>query len=85
VPDQLIDQSIKRVVDEQLEQKGLTRVEKGADPHAGYHAIVREGKGINLSAFGDSGGPRGWGGGWGGFNSGTVTGQTSTIPVERCS
>ena len=81
VPDQLIDQSIKRVVDGQLEQKGLTRVEKGADLHAGYHAIVREGKGINLSAFGDGGGPWGWGGGWGGFNSGTVTGQTSTIPV----
>ena len=37
-------------------------------------------KGINLSAFGD-GGPWGWGGGLGGFNSGTVTGQTSTIPV----
>ena len=80
VPDQLIDQSIKRAVDEQLAQKGLTRVEKDADLHVGYHAIVREGKGINLSAFGDSG-PWGWGGCWGGFNSSTVTGQTSTIPV----
>ena len=28
VPDQLIDQSIKRAVDEQLAQKGLTRVDK---------------------------------------------------------
>src|ERR1035438_9861431 len=80
VPDQLIDQSIKRAVDEQLAQKGLTRVEKDADLHVGYHAIVREEKGINLSAFGDSG-PWGWGGGWGGVNSSTVTGQTSTIPV----
>ena len=81
VPDQLIDQSIKRAVDEQLAQKGLTRVDSGADLHVAYHAIVREEKGINLSAFGDGGGPWGWGGGWGGFNSGTVTGQTSTIPV----
>ena len=42
---------------------------------------MREEKGLNLSAFGDGGGPWGWGGGWGGFNSGTVTGQTSIIPV----
>ena len=80
VPDQLIDQSIKRAVDEQLAQKGLSRVEEGADLHVGYHAIIREEKAVNLSAFGD-GGPWGWGGGWGGFNSGTVTGQTSTIPI----
>jgi hypothetical protein len=81
VPDQLIDQSIKRAVDEQLAQKGLTRVDNGADLQVAYHAVVREEKGINLSAFGDGGGPWGWGGGWGGFNSATVTGQTSTIPV----
>jgi len=82
VPDQLIDRDIKRAVDEQLAQKGLTRVEKDADLKVGYHAVIREEKGINLSAFGTGGGP--WGGGWGGFggfNSGTVTGQTSTIPV----
>src|SRR5271157_2805262 len=81
VPDQLIDQSIKRAVDEQLAQKGLTRVEQGGDLYVAYHAIVREEKGINLSAFGTGGGPWGWGGGWGGFDSATVTGQTSTIPV----
>lgn len=79
VPDQLIDQSIKRAVDEQLAQKGLARVEKDADLKVGYHAILREEKSINLNAFGTGGGPWGWGGGWGGFDSGTVTGQTSTI------
>jgi uncharacterized protein DUF4136 len=84
VPDQLITQSIKRAVDEQLAQKGLTRVDKGADLHVGYHAIVREEKGISLSAFGTGGGgPWEWGGGWGGFNSGTVTGQTSLFLSER--
>ena len=79
VPDQLIDSDIKRAIDEQLTQKGLTRVEKGADLYVGYQAVINEEKGINLNAFGTGGGP--WGGGWGGFNSGTVTGQTSTIPV----
>ena len=82
VSDQLIDQSIKRAVDEELAQKGLTKVKTGADLQVAYHAIVREETGINLSAFGAGSGPWGaWGGGWGGFGSGTVTGQTSTIPV----
>ena len=57
VPDQLIDQSIKRAVDEQLAQKGLTRVEKDADLKVGYHAIIHEEKAIDLSAFGTGGGP----------------------------
>jgi len=82
VPDQLIDRDIKRAVDEQLTQKGLTRVEKDADLMVGYHVILHEEKGINLSALGTGGGPWGGGwGGWGGWDSGTVTGQTSTIPV----
>lgn len=83
VPDQLIDQAIKRAVDEQLALKGFTRVEKDADLKVAYHAVIHEEKGINLSAFGNGGGPwGGWGGGpWGGGGSGTVTGQTSTIPV----
>jgi hypothetical protein len=77
VPDQLIDDAIKRSVDEQLAQKGLTKVEKDADLHVGYQAVVNLEKGINLSAWGTGGGP----GGWGGWNNGTVQGQTSTIPV----
>ena len=82
VPDQLIDQEIKRSVDEQLAQKGLTRVERDGDLKVGYHAIIHEEKGIDLSGFGTGGGPFGAGGpGLGGWNSGTVTGQTSTIPL----
>jgi hypothetical protein len=79
VSDQLIDQDIKRAVDEQLAQKGLTPVAQGGDIQVGYHAILQQEKAINLSALGSGGGPWGWGGGWGGFNSATVTGQTSTI------
>ncbi len=77
VPDQLIDRDIKRSIDEQLGQKGLTKVEKDADLYVGYQAVIDLEKGINLSAWGTRGDP----GGWGGWDNGTVTGQTSTIPV----
>ena len=75
--DQLIRQDIQRAVDEQLAQKGLTKVGSDADLLVTYHAAIREERSINLSAFG-TGGP--WGGP-GGFESGSVTGQTSTIPM----
>jgi Domain of unknown function (DUF4136) len=77
VPDELIDRDIRRSIDEQLAQKGLTKVEKDADLYIGYQTVIDMEKGINLSAWGTRGGP----GGWGGLDSGTVTGQTSTIPV----
>jgi hypothetical protein len=79
VSDQLIDDSIKRAIDEQLAQKGLTKVDrdKDADLQIGYHAIITEEKGLNLS------GTRwgGFGGGFGWFSDASVQGQTSTIPV----
>ena len=80
--DQLIRQDIQRAVDEQLAQKGLTKVESNADLLVTYHGAIRQEQSINLSAFGTGSGPwGGWGGGWGGLGSGTVTGQTSTIPI----
>jgi hypothetical protein len=76
-PDQLIDQAIKRAVDEQLAQKGLAKVEKNADLYVAYQAAITQEKSVSL--WGTGGGP-GWGwGAWGGFD--TVQGQTSTIPV----
>ena len=45
---QLIDQAIQRAVDEQLEQKGLTRVEKDGDLQVGYQAVVDEGMSITF-------------------------------------
>jgi Domain of unknown function (DUF4136) len=77
VPDELIDRDIRRSIDEQLAQKGLTKVEKDADLYVGYQTVIDMEKGVSLSAWGTRGGP----GGWGGLDSGTVTGQTSTIPV----
>jgi len=79
VPDQLIDHDMKRAIDEQLAQKGLTRVEKDGDLYVGYQVALREEKSINLRGMG--GGPGWWGGGpWGGGFQ-TVQGQTATIPV----
>lgn len=63
VPDQLIDRDIKRAVDEQLAQKGLTRVERDADIYVGYQAVVCLEKSLNLSGSSDNLG--GWGP-WGG-------------------
>ena len=77
--DQLLNQDIKRAVDEQLAQKGLSKVDKGGDLLVGYQAHLREEKSINLSGSGGNGlwgGGPGWGGG---FSS--VQGQTSTIPI----
>ncbi len=73
--DQLISQDIKRSVDEQLAQKGLTRVEKNGDLQIVYHAAIREEKSIDLNGMG-------WGGrGYGGWWDGSISGQTSTIPI----
>ena len=66
--DQLLDQDIKRAVDEQLDGKGLRRVDTGGDLLVGYQA------GISQEKQFDSFGSRGWGGpfGWGLGNWGRV-------------
>jgi hypothetical protein len=77
VPDPLVDQAIRRAVDEQLAQKGLSKVEKNADLYIGYQAAIKLEKGLNLFGTGNprAGGPLdSWG-------SGSVYGQTTTIPV----
>lgn len=72
--DQLINQEIKRAIDEQLAQKGLTRVDNGADLRVSYHAAIRQEQSLFLSGMG-------WGGrGWGGWD-GSLQGQTSTVPI----
>lgn len=73
-----IDQDIRRAVDAQLAEKGLTKVDKGGNLLVGYQANVQEEKSIKLLGSGGYG----WSGGgpWeGGFSS--VQGQTSTIPI----
>ncbi len=79
VPDRLIDENIKRTIDEQLAKKGLIKVEKNADVYIGYQAVVSLEKSVNLS--GSSDGLGGWGPYGGGFRTGSVQGQTSTVPV----
>ncbi|MBV9341626.1 MAG: DUF4136 domain-containing protein [Acidobacteria bacterium] len=73
VQNQFIDRDIKRSVDEQLAQKGLTRVERDADLYVGYQAAVDLEKGVDL-----------WSKGFGGFEGPrdrTVQGRTSTMAV----
>jgi len=75
---QLLDQDIKRAVDEQLAGKGLRRVESGGDLVVGYQAGVSQEKefdALGAGGFGPWGGPFGWGG------PGRVT--TSSIDVGK--
>ena len=78
VPDQFIDQDIKRAVDEQLAQKGLTKVDHNSDLYIGYQFVLNLEKSVNLWETGGTGPGWGWGS-WGGGRN--VQGQTSTIPV----
>lgn len=74
VGDQLLDQDIKRAVDEQLAGNGLRRVESGGDLLVGYQKSISEEK--QFDAFGSGFG--GWvGPGWG--NLGDIHGTTSTV------
>ena len=76
VPDELIDDSIKRAIDEQLAMKGLRKVEKDADIEIGYRAGIVLETGVDAWS---TGGGRWAGGPWGMPDS--IHGQTSTIPV----
>jgi len=76
--DQLLDQDIKRAVDEQLAGKGLRRVESGGDLIVGYQAGISQEKAfdaVGLGGWGPWGGPFGWG------NGGRVT--SSTIDIGK--
>ena len=57
MPDQLIDQAIKRAAEEQLALKGLTKVENNADLYIGYQVVINLEKSISL--WGTSDGPGG--------------------------
>jgi len=67
---QLMDQNIKRAIDEQLAMKGLRRVESGGDIHIGYQVALEKEK--QFEGFGT--GPR-----W--FGNTRVT--SSTIDIGK--
>ena len=79
--DQLINNEIKRAIDEQLAQKGLIKVDKDADLHVSYHAAIRQEQSLYLSGmgWGDRGWCR-WGSGAGSWN-GSMQAQTSSVPI----
>src|SRR5579884_1042455 len=76
--DQLLDQDIRRAVDEQLAGKGLRRVEAGGDLLVGYQTAVSQEK--QYDSVGMGGGP-GFLGPWGSWGDVRVT--SSTIEVGK--
>src|SRR6185369_13562180 len=81
VDDQLIDQSIKRAIDEQLAQKGLTKIDsdKEADLNVGYQPVVILEKSVNAFVSADRlGGEGPW---VSGLATGSMQVQTTAIPV----
>jgi len=80
VGDQLLDQDIKRAVDEQLAGKGLRRVESGADLLVGYQAGISQEK--QFDSFG-SGGWGGWPGPFGPGDWGNTRVTSSTIEIGK--
>ena len=81
VPDQLVDQAIMRAADEQLSQRGLTKVESNADLYITYQVVINLEKSVSLWGTGGDGGPWGGWGPWGNGGIHSVQGQTSTVPV----
>ena len=79
VGDQLLDQDIKRAVDEQLAGKGLHRVETGGDLLIGYQAGISQEKQFNSLGAG------GWGPFWVGpfGNWGNTQVTSSTIDIGK--
>jgi len=79
VGDQLLDQDIKRAVDEQLAGKGLRRVESGGDLFIGYQASISQEK--QFDSLG-TGWCCPWWGPWGANSSNTRV-TSSTIDVGK--
>lgn len=76
IPDQLIELSIKRSVDEQLARKGLIRVESGGDLKISYHALISLERAVSFTRNGDA-----LLAGFGAIGNETGQAQTSTLPV----
>jgi len=70
-PDQLVDQAIKRAIDEQLARKGFSETEEDADLFVAYVAVVHAGKSVDFS---NVDGPRWW-------DTGSLQAATSNTPV----
>ncbi len=72
--DQLLDQDIKRAVDEQLAGKGLRRVETGGDLQVSYQGAISQEKEFDSIGFGP--------GGWNDRRVTSSTIETGTLVVE---
>ena len=77
IGDELLDQDIKRAMDEQFAGKGLRRVESGGDLLVGYQTGISQEKAFDSIGTGGWGGPFGWG------NWGNTRVTTSTIDIGK--
>lgn len=81
--DQILDEQIKRAVDDELAKKGLTRTDaETADLFVGYQVSLGQEKAITTFDNGWGYGP-GWGRGYGYGGGGFSTSTTSTITVGQ--
>ena len=83
-PNSIIDDQIKRAIDAQLAQKGLTKNEDNPDLYVTYQVAVNQEKQWN--AYSTGGDAWGWGGwrGWGGMSTTTTTSTTINIGTLNC-
>ena len=78
-PNGIVDDQIKRAIDTQLSQKGLTKSEENPDLYVTYQVAINQEKEWN--AYSTGGSMWGWGGwgGWGGMQTTTATSSTINI------
>ena len=78
-PNGIVDDQIKRAIDTQLSQKGLTKSEENPDLYVAYQVAINQEKEWN--AYSTGGSMWGWGGwgGWGGMQTTTTTSTTINI------
>lgn len=83
-PNGIVDDQIKRAIDTQLSQKGLTKSEENPDLYVTYQVAINQEKEWN--AYSTGGSMWGWGGwgGWGGMQTTTTTSRTINIGTLNC-
>ncbi len=77
--DQLLDQDIRRAVDEQLAAKGLQHVESGGSLQVSYQGVVTQEKEFDSIGLGPGGFGPGW---WGHGRITSSTVETGTLVVQ---
>jgi hypothetical protein len=83
-PNSILDEQIKRAIENQLSLKGLTKTEESPDLYITYQVAITQEKQWN--SYSTGGDYWGWGGwrGWGGMETSTTTSSTIHIGTLSC-